>query len=155
MLCLTCELKGWEVSGLLKLWGVGVSIIFLWWQISELKNNTELFVLNNTEDEQVACRWPGLSVSLCPVRFSGSAKGVERSLGEVLHYSRVFKLLFYFYLFMFCHASIFLWIPSSFAFCFELVCPLDALTCIMQDNAPPGLPFSVPLHWPRMESSSD
>lgn len=70
--------------------------------------------------------------------------GLSAHWVEVLHYSRVFKLLFYFYLFMFCHASIFLWILSSFAFCFELVCPLDALTCIMQDNAPPGFPSPCP-----------
>lgn len=70
--------------------------------------------------------------------------GLSAPWMEVLHYSRVLKLLFYFYLFMFCHLSVFLWILSSFAFCFELVFPLDALTFIVQDSAPPGFPSPCP-----------
>lgn len=52
---------------------------------------------------------------------------------EVLHYSRFLKLLFLFFTFF--NSSSFFWILNRFPFCFELICALDILTCIVQNNS--------------------
>lgn len=68
--------------------------------------------------------------------------GLSAPWMEVLHYSRVLKLLFYFYLFMFCHLGVFLWILSSCLLFWVSLSPW--CTDIYRGSAPAGFPSPCP-----------
>lgn len=84
------------------------------------KKKTKFFVLWNTKEERIGCRWCWIICEhYVPSIFRFTVWGAEPSL-EVLHCSTFLKLLFYFCLFISLHLSFF-WILNRFPFCLELI----------------------------------